>query len=473
MTSSSHVIDSMVPASPSARPPHGGYLMNTPKPDLTVALRGAELDAAFPFHVVLDNEERIRAVGSVIGRVLPSLLETPRLRDCFDILEPEALANTGRLMARERERVVLRARAAPALVLRGQLLSSGESRLVLFAGAPRLTVEEMKTLGLGLSDFAPHDGTTDFLALVEEMKQERERAAQDLALAKEHLERELGERARMEDELRLAQRLEAVGQLAAGVAHEINTPIQYVGDSVFFLKDAFGDIMQLVQSLREVAPAGVGDEKWEEADAEFLVEQVPKALERMFYGVDRVASIVRAMKAFAHPGTDTKEPSNLNEALQTTLTVSRNEYKYVADVETEFADLPLVPCNLGELNQVFLNLVVNAAHAIAAANEGKETRGMIRVKTRLEEPFVVIEISDSGTGIPEEIRPRIFDPFFTTKPVGKGTGQGLPIARSIVLKHQGTLTFDSEMGKGTVFTIRLPLSSEEENGNVGSNTVRG
>jgi signal transduction histidine kinase len=460
MTSSSHVVDSIFPATPSARPSTGGCLMN-PRTELNVSLRGAELDAAFPFHLVLDPEQRIRSAGSVIAKILPSVLESPRLTDCFDVLEPESALQAGALRAKARERVVLRSRAAPALVLRGQMLASSESRLVLFAGAPRLSVDEMKALGLELSDFAPHDGTTDFLALVEETKRDREQAVHDLALAKERLERELGERARMEDELRLAQRLEAVGQLAAGVAHEINTPIQYVGDSVHFLKDAFGDIMQLVASLREVAPPGVGDEKWEEADAEFLVEQVPKALERMFYGVDRVASIVRAMKAFAHPGTDTKEPSNINEALQTTLTVSRNEYKYVADVETEFADLPLVPCNLGELNQVFLNLVVNAAHAIAAANEGTETRGTIRVKTRIEEPFVVIEISDSGTGIPEEIRARIFDPFFTTKPVGKGTGQGLPIARNIVVKHNGTLTFDSEMGKGTVFTIRLPLSSEE------------
>ncbi len=164
------------------------------------------------------------------------------------------------------------------------------------------------------------------------------------------------------------------------------------------------------------------------------------------------------MKEFAHPDQKEKVLADLNRALSTTLTVARNEYKYVADVETDLGELPLVPCLVGELNQVFLNLIVNAAHAIEAALAGTQGRGTIRVSTRREDDAVVIAVSDTGTGIPEEIRGRVFEPFFTTKEVGKGTGQGLAIARSVVVdKHGGKLTFETVPGRGTTFFVRLPL----------------
>jgi signal transduction histidine kinase len=167
------------------------------------------------------------------------------------------------------------------------------------------------------------------------------------------------------------------------------------------------------------------------------------------------------MKAFAHPGSETKAPANLNDALATTTVVCRNEYKYVADVETDFGDIPLVPCQLGELNQVFLNLLVNAAHTIGERAEVGGERGVIAIQTRFEDGMAVVRIADSGNGIPPEVREKIFDPFFTTKPVGKGTGQGLTIARSIVVKHGGTLTFETEPGKGSTFEIRLPVPREQ------------
>jgi len=428
--------------------------------DLSVQLRGGDLDAAFPFYLAITPDERVVTCGSALRQLLPAL-DGEKLSDTFAV----TVSDGSPLGASPHAEVELRSMANADLVLRGQVLQTGARGMMLFVGAPRVSPQAMASLGLSTGAYAPLDGARYYESLVEA-------ASSDLASVQKSLEREHEDRTRMEDELRLAQRLEAVGQLAAGVAHEINTPIQYVGDSVFFLKDAFGDLMQLVRDMKESAPKDIGDEHWDNADADFLIEQVPKAIERMVYGVDRVASIVRAMKAFAHPGTDTKEPSNINEALQTTLTVSRNEYKYVADVETQFADLPLVPCNLGELNQVFLNLVVNAAHAIGSANEGTERRGTITVRTRLEDTYVAIDITDTGTGIPEHVRGRIFDPFFTTKPVGKGTGQGLPIARNIIVKHNGTLTYDTEMGKGTTFSIRLPLA-EGDHGSGGTYSLRG
>ena len=308
------------------------------------------------------------------------------------------------------------------------------------------------------------------LTNLDELVQQRTRAVQE---ANQKLEKEMAERERMEMELRLAQKLEAVGQLAAGIAHEVNTPIQYVGDSVHFLKTAFEDLQTLVRAYQEPcmvlsqlpeheALVGKVKEAEEAADLPYLDEHVPQAFDRTLDGVQRVAEIVRAMKEFAHPDQREKGSADLNKALLNTLTVASNEYKYVAEIETELGELPPVMCHIGDLNQVFLNLIVNAAHAIGAVVADSEEKGHIGVRTTCEDDTVEITIEDTGSGIPEEIRQRVFDPFFTTKEVGKGTGQGLAIARSIIVeKHGGTLTLESEVGRGTKFTIRLPVDGGE------------
>jgi signal transduction histidine kinase len=265
----------------------------------------------------------------------------------------------------------------------------------------------------------------------------------------------------LEVDLRQAQKLEAVGRLAAGIAHEINTPIQFVGDSTRFLEDAFVALSGVVQACEEAVPPEALDalhRLQEEADLDYLREQVPKAIARTLQGVQRVATIVGAMKEFAHPDRKEMVATDLNRAIQATLEISRNEYKYVAEVHTDLGELPLVMCHAGDLNQVVLNLVVNAAHAIADVVRGTGEMGRIRVATRRDGGDVTIAVSDTGAGIPDAIRDRVFDPFFTTKEVGRGTGQGLAIARSIVSKHRGTIHFESEQGKGTTFFIRVPLS---------------
>ena len=272
-----------------------------------------------------------------------------------------------------------------------------------------------------------------------------------------------------EIELRNAQKLESVGRLAAGVAHEINTPVQFIGDNVRFLRDSFASFAAVLgryRTFREAAASGqIGPEPLaelqraeQEADCAFLLEEVPLALAQTLDGVERVATIVRAMKEFAHPEGTEMAAADLNRALQSTMAVARNELKYVAEIESDFGELPLVVCNIGDLNQVFLNLLVNAAHAIAdVVKDGQ--KGRIRVRTASEGDKVLISISDTGCGIPEAIRSKIYDPFFTTKQVGRGTGQGLAIARSVIVeRHKGTLTFDSNVGTGTTFFIRLPLT---------------
>jgi two-component system, NtrC family, sensor kinase len=214
----------------------------------------------------------------------------------------------------------------------------------------------------------------------------------------------------------------------------------------------------LASSARDAGPAREVRELEDEIDLDYLLGNVPPSLDRCFDGIARIATIVRAMKEFGHTDQREKSPADLNRALTSTLTIARNEYKYVADVETDLHQLPPVSCLIGELNQVFLNLIVNAAHAISERMGASGERGRISVRTRHEGQHVRIDVADTGAGIPEAIRERIFEPFFTTKPVGRGTGQGLAIARSIVVdKHGGSLSFQSEVGRGTTFSVRLPV----------------
>jgi PAS domain S-box-containing protein len=280
---------------------------------------------------------------------------------------------------------------------------------------------------------------------------------------------DITERKRLEVELRQAQKLEAVGGLAAGIAHEINIPIQFVGDNTRFLQDAFTSLQTLLAKYQECVKtmAGAASPEMledlelarEKADLDYLTEEIPKALSQSLEGVGRVATIVMAMKEFAHPDSKEKAAPDINRAIVSTLTVARNELKYVAEVETELGDLPPVICTISDLNQVFLNLLVNAAHAIGEVVKRTGEKGRITVRTALEGDTVLITISDTGCGIPESHRTRIFEPFFTTKEVGRGTGQGLTIARSIVAdKHGGKLTFETEVGKGTTFFIQIPIN---------------
>jgi signal transduction histidine kinase len=275
--------------------------------------------------------------------------------------------------------------------------------------------------------------------------------------AHHRLEREVIERRRIEDELQLAHKLESVGQLAAGIAHEINTPIQYVTDSVSFIGEAFAEMRCIVQTYRQALYDGTHRMALEDnADLAYLEQNVPAAVDRALMGLERVATLVRAMKEFGQPSLAEKSFADLNRAVTTTLTVAHSEYKDVADIELDLGDVPEVPCHIAELNQVFLQLIVNAAHAIAEVH-APPARGTIRIRTWCDDEAVFVSVADNGAGIPAPIRNRIFDPFFTTKPVGRGTGQGLTVARSIVVdRHAGSLTFETTPGQGTTFLVRLP-----------------
>jgi two-component system NtrC family sensor kinase len=284
---------------------------------------------------------------------------------------------------------------------------------------------------------------------------------------------DLAERHRLEAQLRLADRMASVGTLAAGIAHEINTPIQFVNDSVHFLRQAADDLLDClghVETLRHrlgdatAAPgldaaASALVESADTIDLADLAEHIPKAFARCQDGLDRVSAIVKAMRVFAHPGNDVMAPSDLNQAIQSTLTIARNEYRFVADLATAFGELPPVHCLIGDINQVVLNLIVNSAHSIAQRNAGSERRGLIDIRTRCDATHAVVTIADDGIGIAPEIAPRVFEMFFTTKEVGKGTGQGLAMAWSVITeKHGGAIGFENNARGGATFTIRLPIA---------------
>jgi two-component system, NtrC family, sensor kinase len=268
------------------------------------------------------------------------------------------------------------------------------------------------------------------------------------------------------------EKMASIGQLAAGVAHEINNPTGFVSSNLKALQDYFSDIGQLLTGYQRIAgrlctdelldalPDEVRDElvhlrsEEKRIDVDFVKEDITDLIQDCRKGADRIKKIVVDLKNFSHPGRAKRQYTDINEGLASTLNVVNNEIKYKAKVITDFGKIPLVECFAQELNQVFMNILVNAAQAM-------EESGEIRVRTRLVDGGVQIEISDTGPGIPPEHLSNIFDPFFTTKAVGKGTGLGMHIAYNIIQKHQGSIRVESQLGKGATFIIDLPVTAQE------------
>lgn len=280
---------------------------------------------------------------------------------------------------------------------------------------------------------------------------------------------DITERKKMEQELNLARKLESIGQLAAGIAHEINTPSQFIGSNLDFISDSTEDVLQLVSHYKDIVDKAKEqpptqkdiesmDTLLDELDWEYVKSELPMAITQSQDGIDQISKIVLAMKEMSHPDTRENSDQNLNTLIENILTISRNEWRNDADIDLDLAaDLPTVKCNPGEISQVLLNIIINAAHALRDHRE-EGNKGFIKISSNIVEDFAEIRIADSGPGIPKNIQDKVFDPFFTTKEVGKGTGQGLAIAFDIVVtKHDGKLSFESVEGQGTTFIVELPL----------------
>ena len=336
---------------------------------------------------------------------------------------------------------------------------------IMRTGQPIIDQEEMETWEDGRETWC---STTKLPLLDEKGKLVGTFGISRDITARKQAERSEGE---MLVQLQLAQKLESIGRLAAGVAHEINTPTQYINDNTHFLVEAFAKIEKMIGRYRELktvatnhptCTAVVQDVAAAELEVEldYLLGEIPRCLRQSQDGLARVTRIVTSLKEFAHPNSPELTPADLNRIIETSIVVCRHEWKYVAEVITDFSpDLPSVPCVVDELNQIMLNLIVNAAHAISDALKiSGDKQGRITVRTRHEPPWAVVEVEDTGTGIPQNIRQHIFEPFFTTKAVGKGTGQGLAIVHTVVVKHHhGSIELKSEPGHGAKFTLRFPL----------------
>jgi two-component system NtrC family sensor kinase len=301
------------------------------------------------------------------------------------------------------------------------------------------------------------------------------RKTQELARERAQLEQALSQLKSAQTRLLQAQKMESIGQLAAGIAHEINTPTQFVSDNINFLRGSFAPLFQLLDLAQGIADAAKSGAiapgmvsafaaATDEADLNFMREQIPMALDQSADGLARIATIVKAMKTFSHSPGETIQPENLEVIARTAVIVCQNEWKTVADLKIEVAPgMPLVPCLRDEIGQLVLNLVVNSCHAISARKaKGDPADGQITIAIDCGGRNAELRFTDNGAGIPEAIRNRVFDPFFTTKPVGVGTGQGLAIAYSTVVeRHHGQITLESEVGRGTCFLVRLPLDPAE------------
>lgn len=278
------------------------------------------------------------------------------------------------------------------------------------------------------------------------------------------------ERRSLESDLRQAQKLEALGTMAGGVAHEINTPIQYIGDNINYLRDGMDDVLSILRVYQELAKHVQVDgeaasvlervRKLEsEADLDFLIDEIPESISQASEGLARVSTIVQAVKQFAHPGSQERREFDANQAIESTIEVARGQWKYITELKTHFGDnLPKLDGHLGEFNQIILNLIVNAAQAIEESGRGNE--GLIQIRTQSVDHNLVVDVNDNGCGIPKSIQDRVFEPFFTTKDVGKGTGQGLALCYRIVTQSfNGTIELTSEEGQGTTFSLGFPIET--------------
>jgi len=344
----------------------------------------------------------------------------------------------------------------------------------------QVSVEELKETGRAVR--AARDGFEHRVT---------ERTA-ELTMANEQLKKEIGERKRAEEALKeshaeleetlatlkdtqaqmiQSEKMASIGQLAAGVAHEINNPIGFVSSNLSTLSDYQNDVgglllecRKLVSNLKEqmsenaIPPSIAGQvrhikERESEVDIDFILDDIPALMKESNEGTERIKGIVHDLKDFAHPGEQELKYADINRNLDSTLNVVWNELKYKATVTKDYGELPAVICYPQQLNQVFVNLLVNAAHAM-------KEMGEIRIATRALDGLVEIKISDTGEGIPEDSLSKVFDPFFTTKEVGQGTGLGLNVAHSIIKKHKGTIHVESTVSKGTTFTVQIPVRAK-------------
>jgi signal transduction histidine kinase/CheY-like chemotaxis protein len=354
--------------------------------------------------------------------------------------------------------VVTRNVLACPLLHKGQLVGVLE---ILNAGRGKFTRDDKiaaETLSFSIAAAIENARANEKLGMSQQMLLEVNRTLE------ERVAERTAELEQTRDQMVRAEKMASIGTIAAGVAHEINNPIGFINSNLQTLKGYISDLKPIVEELRkQVTPDAALTSRMEKVGLDFVLGDIETLVRESEDGVKRVVKIVKDLKTFSHSGGGAAEDTDLNSCIEAALNLSRNEVKYVADVKTELGQVPKFTAFPTEITQVLVNLVVNAGHAITGAGAPRGVtpagQGTITVRSRVEDGWAVVEVGDTGCGIPKEIRSRIFDPFFTTKEPGKGTGLGLSLSWEIVVeRHHGELSVESEVGEGTTFTMRLPLA---------------
>lgn len=458
------------------------------------------LAKAFPFHFAFSRNREIVQAGDVFGRICPEPLVGKLIEQHFQINRPKILVDFDAISKQSRALFILEF-LHNGMHLKGQMMYQPEQEVIFFLGSPWITdTTSLAPLGIKLKDFAIHDPIVDFLFLLQaqntaladakkltnELKQQRaqlrsalqikENLAEIAEAQSKKLEKSLRELQQTQAQLVQAEKMSSLGQLVAGVAHEINNPVNFIYGNLKYAKDYTQCLLNLVHLYQRLYanPLSEIQEYIEEIELDFLLDDLPKILSSMQVGAERISEIVLSLRNFSRLDEADKKSVDIHQGLDSTLLILQSRFKDSVDypgikVVKNYGDLPLVDCYAGQLNQVFMNIISNAIDALDNYNNKRAIAEIhanpnkITITTQVIETKCVIRIADNGSGMTEVVKERLFDPFFTTKPVGKGTGLGLSISYQIVVeKHGGTLRCLSEPGQGTEFWIEIPLSIDRQ-----------
>ncbi|HTL88210.1 MAG TPA: ATP-binding protein [Leptolyngbya sp.] len=457
------------------------------------------LSKLFPFHLVLNHQRQIVQAGEVIQRISPIELLNSGFDQHFRISRPKITCEIEAIKKHERSLFLLQS-VHNDMYLKGQMIALDDPEVIIFLGSPWVTdTKSLEPLGLKLKDFAIHDPVVDFLFLLQsknlalldtrkltnELTKQRSQLQSALQIKENlatiaeaqarKLEQTLTDLQKTQAQLIQTEKMSSLGQLVAGVAHEINNPVGFISGNLQYAEDYIKDLVELIQLYQKYYPEPLPlelQQYLEESDLEFTLEDLPKLLRSMQVGCDRIRDIVTSLRTFSRLDEVEVKPFNIHDGIDSTLLILQSKLKAnsqnpAIEIVKQYGDLPLVECNGGQLNQVFMNLIGNAIDALESYNmqrslaEIQANPSKISITTQTKANHVLICVADNGTGMTEEVKAQLFDPFFTTKPIGKGTGLGLSISYQVVVdKHAGAFWCESEPGNGAAFWIELPILFE-------------